>query len=118
MRAILLASATRTSRGGLRASMRPSHEPAGTPLRAAQRATALVKPEPRPKLRCRVGPQVGIEFPARILDGGQFDPKLARNLRLLFVKGEENPNPHLHRRRAADRRQASPSRPATPRQPE
>src|SRR3954454_17020336 len=28
-------------RGGLRASMRPSHEPAGTPLRAAQRATAL-----------------------------------------------------------------------------
>src|SRR5688572_28126416 len=41
IRAILLASATRTSRGGLRASMRPSHEPAGTPLRAAQRATAL-----------------------------------------------------------------------------
>src|SRR5215217_5748193 len=41
MRAILLASATRTSIGGLRASMRPSHEPAGTPLRAAQRATAL-----------------------------------------------------------------------------
>src|SRR3954471_9624914 len=41
MRAILLASATRTSMGGLRASMRPSHEPAGTPLRAAQRATAL-----------------------------------------------------------------------------
>src|SRR5215207_380477 len=41
IRAILLASATRTSRGGLRASMRPSHDPAGTPLRAAQRATAL-----------------------------------------------------------------------------
>src|SRR3954464_3409969 len=41
IRAILLASATRTSIGGLRASMRPSHEPAGTPLRAAQRATAL-----------------------------------------------------------------------------
>src|SRR4051812_31392528 len=41
MRAIVLASATRTSIGGLRASMRPSHEPAGTPLRAAQRATAL-----------------------------------------------------------------------------
>src|SRR4051812_13214122 len=41
IRAIVLASATRTSRGGLRASMRPSHEPAGTPLRAAQRATAL-----------------------------------------------------------------------------
>src|SRR4051794_14276074 len=42
IRAILLVSATRTSIGGLRASMRPSHEPAGgTPLRAAQRATAL-----------------------------------------------------------------------------
>src|SRR5829696_6301065 len=41
IRAIVLASATRTSRGGLRASLRPSHEPAGTPLRAAQRATAL-----------------------------------------------------------------------------
>src|SRR4051794_5379041 len=41
IRAIVLASATRTSIGGLRASMRPSHEPAGTPLRAAQRATAL-----------------------------------------------------------------------------
>src|ERR687897_666073 len=41
IRAILLASATRTSIAGLRASMRPSHEPAGTPLRAAQRATAL-----------------------------------------------------------------------------
>src|SRR3954470_13052951 len=41
IRAILLASATRTSIGGLRASMRPSHEPAGTPLRAAQRATVL-----------------------------------------------------------------------------
>src|SRR5215210_3810820 len=41
IRAILLASATRTSIGGLRASMRPSHDPAGTPLRAAQRATAL-----------------------------------------------------------------------------
>src|SRR3954454_22574630 len=41
IRAILLASATRTSIGGLRASMRPSHEPAGTPLRAGQRATAL-----------------------------------------------------------------------------
>src|SRR3954447_27016309 len=41
IRAILLASATRTSIGGLRASMPPSHEPAGTPLRAAQRATAL-----------------------------------------------------------------------------
>src|SRR3982751_6295400 len=37
MRAILLASATRTSIGGLRASMRPSHEPAGTPLRAESR---------------------------------------------------------------------------------
>src|SRR3954466_1792471 len=34
-RAIVLASATRTSIGGLRASMRPSHAPAGTPLRAA-----------------------------------------------------------------------------------
>src|SRR3954464_9959035 len=41
IRAILLASATRTSIGGLRASMRPSHELAGTPLRAAQRAIAL-----------------------------------------------------------------------------
>src|SRR3954454_9044081 len=41
IRAILLASATHTSIGGLRASMRPSHAPAGTPLRAAQRATAL-----------------------------------------------------------------------------
>ncbi len=37
MRAILLASATRTSMGGLRASMRPSHEPAGTPLRVVNR---------------------------------------------------------------------------------
>src|SRR3954465_14615364 len=41
IRAILLASATRTSIGGLRASMRPRHQPAGTPLRASQRATAL-----------------------------------------------------------------------------
>src|SRR3954453_24170587 len=41
IRAILLATATRTSIGGWRASMRPSPEPAGTPLRAAQRATAL-----------------------------------------------------------------------------
>src|SRR3954468_16806037 len=32
IRAILLASASRTSIGVLRASMRPSHEPAGTPL--------------------------------------------------------------------------------------
>src|SRR3954463_11429107 len=32
IRAILLASATRTSIGGLRASMRPSHEPAGAPF--------------------------------------------------------------------------------------
>src|SRR4051794_28946484 len=46
IRAILLASATRTSIGGLRASMRPSHEPAGTPLRAAQRATALAPMRP------------------------------------------------------------------------
>ena len=61
---------------------------------------------------------MGIEVQGRILDGGQFDPKLARNLRLLFAKGEENPNPHLHRRRAVDRRQVSPSWPATPRQPE
>src|SRR4051794_35826064 len=42
IRAIVLASATRTSIGGLRASMRPSHEPAGTPLRAAQRAPRRV----------------------------------------------------------------------------
>src|SRR3954453_14770467 len=41
MRAILLASATRTSIGGLRASMRPSQHAAGPPLRPAQRATAL-----------------------------------------------------------------------------
>ena len=38
-RAILLASATITSIGGLRASMRASQEPAGTPLRLAQRTT-------------------------------------------------------------------------------
>ena len=37
--AILLANATLTSIGGLRASMRPSQEPAGTPFR--QLATAL-----------------------------------------------------------------------------
>jgi hypothetical protein len=36
MRAILLASATRTSIGGLRAIIRASHEPAGAPLRAAR----------------------------------------------------------------------------------
>src|SRR4051812_19711645 len=41
IRAIVLASATRTSIGGLRASMRPRHEPARTPLRAAQPAPAL-----------------------------------------------------------------------------
>ena len=41
MRAILLASATRTSIGGLRATMRAIHEPAGAPLRATQLATAL-----------------------------------------------------------------------------
>src|SRR6476659_4659066 len=39
IRAILLASATMTSIGGLRASMRASQEPAGTPLRLAQRTT-------------------------------------------------------------------------------
>src|SRR3954470_5866359 len=49
IRAILLASATRTSIGGLRASMRPSHEPAGTPLRAAQRATAGTNDQQAPK---------------------------------------------------------------------
>src|SRR4051812_14703993 len=37
IRAILLASATRTSIGGLRASMRPSHEPAGTLAHARHR---------------------------------------------------------------------------------
>jgi hypothetical protein len=36
-----LAGATITSIGGLRASMRSSHEPAGTPFRLAQRTTAL-----------------------------------------------------------------------------
>lgn len=41
MRAVLLANATVTSIGGLRASIRPSHEPAGTPLRLAHRTTAL-----------------------------------------------------------------------------
>ena len=41
MRAFLLATATMTSIGGLRASIRPSHESAGTPLRLAQRTTAL-----------------------------------------------------------------------------
>jgi hypothetical protein len=40
-RAILLASATLTSIGGLRASMRASHALAGTPLRDAQLATVL-----------------------------------------------------------------------------
>src|SRR4051794_18234163 len=39
MRAFLLASATITSIGGLRASMRASQEPAATPLRLAQRTT-------------------------------------------------------------------------------
>lgn len=33
--------ATITSIGGLRVSMRPSHQPAGTPFRLAQRTTAL-----------------------------------------------------------------------------
>src|SRR5215217_7502871 len=37
MRAILLAKATRTSIGGLQASMRAIQEPAGAPWRAAQR---------------------------------------------------------------------------------
>src|SRR3954466_12619326 len=41
MRAILLAKATRTSIGGLQASMRAIQEPAGAPWRAAQRRTAL-----------------------------------------------------------------------------
>src|SRR4051794_18655267 len=41
MRAILLAKATRTSIGGLQASMRAIQEPAGAPWRAAQRKTAL-----------------------------------------------------------------------------
>src|SRR4051812_30427721 len=61
IRAILLASATRTSIGGLRASMRPSHEPAGTPLRAAQRATAQAPmiskpPSPPPPILLEVLP--------------------------------------------------------------
>ena len=41
MRAFLFATATITSIGGLRASIRPSHESAGTPLRLAQCTTAL-----------------------------------------------------------------------------
>src|SRR3954454_9749210 len=41
MRAILVAKATRTSIVGLRASIRPIHEPPGAPWRAAQRRTAL-----------------------------------------------------------------------------
>ena len=41
MRAILLASATRTSIGGLRATMRAIHDPAGAPLRATQSKTAV-----------------------------------------------------------------------------
>jgi hypothetical protein len=41
IRAILLASATAMSIRGLRASMRSNHDPAGAPLRAAQRTTAL-----------------------------------------------------------------------------
>lgn len=41
MRAFLFATATMTSIGGLRASIWPSYEPAGTPLRLAQRTTAL-----------------------------------------------------------------------------
>ena len=43
IRAILLASATATSMRGLRASVcsRSNHDPAGVPLRAAQRTTAL-----------------------------------------------------------------------------
>ena len=41
MRAFLFATATMTSIGGLRASIWPSHESAGTPLRSAQRTTAL-----------------------------------------------------------------------------
>jgi hypothetical protein len=41
MRAILLARATRTSIGGLRATMRAIHEPAGAPFRATQLTTAL-----------------------------------------------------------------------------
>jgi hypothetical protein len=39
--AILLASATRTSIGGFRASMRAIQDPASAPLRAAQRGTVL-----------------------------------------------------------------------------
>jgi hypothetical protein len=41
LRAILLASATRTSIGGLRLSIRSSHDPAIAPLRPAQEATTL-----------------------------------------------------------------------------
>lgn len=41
MRALLLAKAPMTSIGGLRATIRPSHEPACMPLRPAQRTTAL-----------------------------------------------------------------------------
>jgi len=46
MRAVLLANATITSMGGLRASIRASQEPAGMPLRFAQRTTpeqAMIK---------------------------------------------------------------------------
>src|SRR3954470_15925576 len=96
MRAILLAKATRTSIGGLRASMRPSHVPAGTPLRAAQRATALapmiskrrrvrspildVRPSPEnqqaprgalPLLECPAEPLLA---PAGALNRGQPEP--------------------------------------------
>lgn len=41
MRAFLLATTTITSIGGLCPNIRLSHEPAGTPLRFAQRTTAL-----------------------------------------------------------------------------
>ena len=39
MRAILLANATRTSIGGLRATIRAIHDPAGAPLRATHSKT-------------------------------------------------------------------------------
>jgi hypothetical protein len=46
MRAVLFANATITSIGGLRASILASQEPAGAPLRLAQRTTpeqAMIK---------------------------------------------------------------------------
>src|SRR5215204_6335155 len=75
IRAILLASATRTSRGGLRASMRPSHEPAGTPLRAGQRAGANDQQASQRALAHLGGFAEPLLAPARALNRGQPEPR-------------------------------------------